>query len=94
MAEDRLTELLASGFLSHLSPMGQLVGQQLRDRQVVIFAVGENLGSGPSVEEVHWHLMMSAGHRRALLLEEWNTVGVAVARAHGTVWVVELFGRM
>ncbi|MCZ6635472.1 MAG: hypothetical protein O7G87_18890 [bacterium] len=94
MAEDRLTELLASGFLSHLSPIGQRVGQQLRDRQVTIFSVGENLGSGPSIEEVHWQLMMSAGHRRAILSEQWNTMGVAVARAHGTVWVVELFGRM
>lgn len=94
MAEDRLTEMIASGLLSHLSPTGMLVGKQLRDRQVTIFSVGENLGWGPSIEEVHWQLMMSAGHRRTLLSDRWNTVGVAVARAHDTVWVVELFGLM
>jgi hypothetical protein len=94
MAEDRLTELMASGHISPVSATDRQMGQQLRDRHVTLLTVGENLGWGSSIEEVHWQLMMGAEHRRTLLSAQWNTMGVAVARAHDTVWVVELFGRM
>ena len=51
----------------------------------------ENTAQGPSVEEVHAYMMMSAGHRYTLLDRRWTHVGVAVAKEQGLVWVVELF---
>ena len=53
----------------------------------------ENLATAPSLEEAHWHLMLSAEHRRNILDARLTHIGIAVARERGQVWVAEIFKR-
>jgi hypothetical protein len=57
-------------------------------------AVGENVGVGPSVDDIHRAFMASATHRHAILSGEYTQVGVGVeVGGDGTLWVVEVFRR-
>ncbi len=92
-AASHLKDMLAYGSVSHWSPMyGDLV--ERLERLDISFEVAlENLATAPSVEEAHWHLMLSAEHRRNILDERLTHIGVAVAREQGQVWVAEIFKR-
>jgi len=52
---------------------------------------GENMGSGPSVEEVLGYMMMSANQRRHILSRRWTRVGVSVVREGDKVRVAQVF---
>jgi uncharacterized protein YkwD len=54
-------------------------------------SVGENVGTGPSVSNVHRAFMGSPGHRGNILDPEWTQVGVGVVVSGGTIWVTEVF---
>ena len=55
-------------------------------------AVGENVGRGPSVDDIHRAFMDSADHRREILSTDFTEVGVGVAiAADGEIWVAEVF---
>jgi uncharacterized protein YkwD len=56
--------------------------------------LGENVGSGPSVEAVQAAFMNSPGHRANILNPEFNWAGAGVAvSGNGTVFVVQVFGK-
>ena len=55
--------------------------------------VGENVGTGPSVKDVHNAFMNSPHHRENILYRDYNQVGIGVAWAAGTVYVTEVFVR-
>jgi uncharacterized protein YkwD len=56
--------------------------------------LGENVGSGPSVEAIQAAFMNSPGHRANILNPEFNWAGAGVAVAgNGTVYVVQVFGK-
>jgi hypothetical protein len=93
VASARLEEMLAMDYFSHLSPTGRGVQSLLKAERLRYRAVGENLGQGGALAEVHHQLMLSAGHRKNLLDRGWSEVGVATARERGIVWVVEVFGQ-
>jgi uncharacterized protein YkwD len=58
------------------------------------FMLGENVGSGPSVEAVEVAFMNSPHHRANILNPEFNWAGAGVAVAsNGTVYVVQVYGR-
>ena len=92
-AASHLKDMLAYGSVSHWSPMyGDLV--ERLERLDISFEVAlENLATAPSVEEAHWHLMLSAEHRRNILDARLTHVGIAVAREQGQVWLAEIFKR-
>jgi uncharacterized protein YkwD len=52
--------------------------------------IGENVGMGPSVEDVHAAFMRSASHR-ANILGTFNLVGVGVTVEESVVYVTEVF---
>ena len=55
-------------------------------------AVGENVGRGPSVEEIHRAFMDSPTHRSEILSTDFTEVGVGVAiAADGEIWVAQVF---
>jgi uncharacterized protein YkwD len=55
-------------------------------------AVGENVGEGPSVDDIHTAFMNSPEHRANILDHDFTEVGVGVSvDRHGTVWVTEDF---
>ena len=93
VAAERLAEMLALDYFSHVSPKGRGVVSLLKAEHVRYRSVGENLGKGGALAEVHHQLMLSAGHRKNLLGRGWSDVGVATAKESGTVWVVEVFGQ-
>lgn len=53
--------------------------------------VGENVGYGPSVEELHQAFMNSSSHRANILDTSYTQVGVGTTWRDGTLWVVEVF---
>jgi len=55
-------------------------------------ALGENVGRGPSVDEIHRAFMASSSHRAEILSTTFTEVGVGVAVADdGEVWVSQVF---
>jgi uncharacterized protein YkwD len=53
--------------------------------------LGENVGCGGAVHEVHEGFMGSPVHRAAILGREYTSVGIGVAESHGKVWVAQVF---
>lgn len=57
-------------------------------------AVGENVGRGPSVDEIHRAFMNSPSHRDNVMSSEFTQVGVGVhVTDAGDIWVAEVFRR-
>jgi uncharacterized protein YkwD len=55
--------------------------------------LGENVGSGPSIEAIQQGFMASPAHRANVLDPQFNWIGTGVATADdGTVFVVQVFG--
>jgi len=54
-------------------------------------SLGENVGSGPSVNSIEQAYMASAGHRANILATRWNGVGVGYARRGNTIYTVHVF---
>jgi uncharacterized protein YkwD len=55
-------------------------------------ALGECVGNGGSVLEVHKAFMDSRDHRR-IILGRWKWVGIGVASRNGTRYITEIFAR-
>ena len=90
-AASHLKDMLAYGSVSHWSPMYEDLESRL-ERLAIPFEVAlENLATAPSLEETHWHLMLSAEHRRNILDARLTHIGVAAVRERSQVWVVEIF---
>ena len=53
--------------------------------------VGENVGVGSSVEEIHQAFMASSSHRDNILDADFTEVGVGVVADGPDLWVVEVF---
>lgn len=53
--------------------------------------IGENVGTGTSVDQVHDAFMDSSGHRANILERHFNEVGVGVVEKGGSLWIAELF---
>lgn len=57
--------------------------------------LAENVGVGPTVEEVHTAFMASTSHRTKILDPVFTTVGVGVViDAKGRMWVTEVFMKL
>lgn len=53
--------------------------------------LGENVGYGSSVSEVHKALMKSTSHRNTIMASKYTSVGVGVAERDGYVFVAQVF---
>ncbi len=54
-------------------------------------AVGENVGKGGTVDDIHRAFMESSSHRSEILSTRFTQVGVGVVERDGVMWVVEVF---
>ena len=52
---------------------------------------GENVGAASRLRAVHRAFMRSRPHRRNILRSGYRRVGVGVVKAHGKLWVTEIF---
>lgn len=55
------------------------------------WAVGENVGMGPSCETLHNAFMASTGHRANIVDRDYNQGGVGIAMQEDTIYVTEVF---
>ena len=55
------------------------------------WALGENVGMGPSCESIHDAFMASPGHKANILDKDYNQIGVGVTVKDGTIYVTEVF---
>ncbi|MDE2888768.1 MAG: CAP domain-containing protein [Gemmatimonadota bacterium] len=92
-AASHLQDMLAYGSVSHRSPMYGNLTSRLERLNITFEVALENLATAPSLEEAHWHLMLSAEHRRNILDPRLTHIGIAAARERGQVWVAEIFKR-
>ena len=53
--------------------------------------LGENVGCGGTVHDVHDGFMNSPTHRAAILGRQFSSVGIGVAERGGKVWVAQVF---
>ena len=53
--------------------------------------LGENVGCGGAVNEVHSGFMGSKTHRDAILGREFTSVGIGVAERGGKIWIAQVF---
>ena len=52
---------------------------------------GENVGAAERLRTVHRAFMRSRAHRRNILRSGYRKVGTGVVKAHGRLWVTEIF---
>lgn len=52
-------------------------------------ALGENVGYGPTVREIHDALMASESHRHVLLSGRYTVVGIGVVRSGDRWWMTQ-----
>ena len=85
----------AQMWADHLASIGTLQHSSVADGcDPGWWMLGENVGSGPSVEAVEAAFMNSPGHRANILNPEFNWAGAGVAvSSNGTVFVVQVFGK-
>ena len=54
-------------------------------------SVGENVGKGATVAEIHRAFMESSTHRSEILSRRFTQVGVGVVERDGVIWVAQVF---
>lgn len=54
-------------------------------------SLGENVGKGASVDDIHRVFMDSPSHRAEILSTRFTQVGVGVVERDGVLWVVQVF---
>lgn len=82
-ARDHAAEMRAAGTIYHSDDYGSHVDGW--------YKMGENVGSGGSVESLHGAFMDSPGHRANILDPAYDGVGVGVVWDGGVPYVVEIF---
>ncbi len=85
--------LKAQGWSGQMANSQRLYHSNLTDGNGYNWArLGENVGYGYSIEQVHNAFMSSSGHRANILDRGYNRIGVGVTRdGGGRLWVVQEF---
>ena len=84
-------EMLAWGYLSHLSRDGRTPRDRVWGLGVRVRIIGENLAYAADVRSAHDALMASESHRENILFPEYRLVGIGVVDGGDAVIVVEDF---
>ena len=75
---------MASSGLAH-NP--DLVGDLERAGVIDWRTIGENVGHGSDVDQVHGAFMASRTHRANMLQGAYSHVGIGIVRGGGTLWI-------
>ncbi len=85
------------GFFSHTDPQGRTVRSRLEAKGYFFTAAGENIAKVENVVDpagyAHQLLMGNPGHRRNILGEIYQEMGVGVAIEGRTVWITQIYVR-
>jgi uncharacterized protein YkwD/uncharacterized membrane protein required for colicin V production len=85
-------DMYVNGFFSHTSPTTGTVADRVRQADLRLTRVGENLALAASSRAVHDGLMESPSHRENMLRGEYDVVGIAAVRGPSGLMVVQVFG--
>lgn len=80
-------------FFAHVSPSTGTPDDRARRAKLLVSRFGENIGIGPTPEDVHEGLMGSPGHRMNMLTPEYTHVGIAAEKGDGALVVTMNFAR-
>jgi uncharacterized protein YkwD len=84
VARQHASRMAGSDHLHHNGGLGGAVGGWDK--------IGENVGHGPDVADLHAAFLASPSHRANILDPEWTEIGVGVvADAAGDLWVTQVF---
>jgi len=82
----------AQGWAEHLARQGYLAHSTLSNGVNYPYRLlGENVGYGGSLEQIHQAFLNSPGHRRNIMDSQFEYIGTGVAYGHDRVWVVQVF---
>jgi hypothetical protein len=82
----------ARGWAEHMAAVGAISHSNLPDGAPAEWRrLGENVGRGPSVDAIHNALVASPEHLKNLTDPGFQSVGVGVVNANGTLYVAEVF---
>jgi hypothetical protein len=83
-ARNHSEDMAADGTIYHNSKLGDQISGDW-------WALGENVGMGPSCSSIHNAFMDSPGHKANILDKDYNQIGVGVVVSDGTIYVTEVF---
>ncbi|HEX6273327.1 MAG TPA: CAP domain-containing protein [Polyangiaceae bacterium] len=86
-------DMIDHHFFAHVSPNTGTPEDRARRANVLASKFGENIGVGPTPEEVHEGLMNSPGHRMNMLLPDYTHVGIAAEKSENSLVVTVNFAR-
>ena len=89
-ARDHSERMATAGYLFH---DGDDINSDANSVSRCWSKVGENVGVGTSVDQVHQAFMASAGHR-ANILDGFDYVGVGVEHRNSRIWVTQRFMKL
>ncbi len=95
VAREHSASMRDRGFFSHVDPDGLTLRDRLRAAGVSFKVAGENLaqvdGASDPAGHAHRLLMESKSHRDNILSEDFEMVGVGVAKDGGSYWITQVF---
>ena len=83
-ARNHSAEMAADGTIYHNNNLSKEIDGNW-------WALGENVGMGPSCSSIHDAFMASPGHKANILDKDYNQIGVGVVVKDGTIYVTEVF---
>ena len=83
-ARNHSEDMAADGTIYHNSKLSSQIDGNW-------WALGENVGMGPSCGSIHDAFMASPGHKANILDRDYNQIGVGVVVKDGTIYVTEVF---
>ena len=83
-ARNHSADMAADGTIYHNSKLGDQISGNW-------WALGENVGMGPSCSSIHNAFMDSPGHKANVLDKDYNQIGVGAVMDAGTIYVTMVF---
>ena len=82
----------AQAWAEHLARIGRLEHSRLAGGITVRWrSLGENVGYGANIGEIHRAYMLSPGHRSNILNGKFNYIGTGYAKKGGRAYTVQVF---
>ena len=92
VAQNHQLTVKAQRWAEYLARTGPLAHSQLPSGITYRWrSIGENVGFGSSIREVHRGYMNSSGHRANILSSKFNYIGTGYATGRGRVYTVHVF---
>ena len=89
VAERQARAMAKAKMLAH--DVGEGGAKERIEAAVTPRAFGENIARATSVPRAHRAIWASPSHRQNLLTADYDSIGIGVVRAPGTVWACEIF---